>query len=347
MSFTIPIFIFLFFPLSMAAYWVCEIIESKWFQRIRVRDFMLVLISAAFYMGTGLIAIKYLVLYIVFVYFGVRLLQYFQGKQILVRQKIISVVMVVALIYALARSKYYVFVMSIWSSIVGVPVDVDKPFVMLGLSFITFSAISYVVDVYKGKAESGSWLDCALYLSFFPKIVSGPIVLWRDFAPQILHRKTTLDMVVAGVNRIMLGFAKKIILADNFGACLAQMNPSYGMDMLTAWGAVLLYMLQIYYDFAGYSDIAIGLSLLLGFQCRENFEFPYRSSSVTEFWRRWHISLGTWFKEYVYIPLGGSRGRLRRTALNLAVVFSLTGIWHGAGWTFVLWGGDKRCCGDY
>lgn len=339
MNFTIPVFIFLFFPISVVAYWICGIIESKWFQRIRLRDFMVVLISGVFYTSFGLIAIKYLVLYIAFVYSGVRLMQYFRGRQILARQNIISIVLITALIYVLARSKYYVFVMSIWSSIAGMPAEVDKPFVMVGLSFITFSAISYVVDVYKGKAESGSLLDCALYLSFFPKIVSGPIVLWRDFAPQILQRKTTLDMAVAGINRIMLGFAKKIILADSFGACLAQMNPTYGIDTITAWGAVLLYMLQIYYDFAGYSDIAIGLSLLFGFQCRENFDFPYRSCSVTEFWRRWHISLGAWFKEYVYIPLGGSRCTLRRTMVNLAVVFVLTGIWHGAGWMFVLWGG--------
>lgn len=208
----------------------------------------------------------------------------------------------------------------------------------LGLSFLTFSAVSYLTDIYRGDAAQGSLMDCALYLTFFPKVVSGPIVLWKDFKPQIGERKTTLKAGIDGLNRIMIGFAKKIILADSFGACIAQIGIS-GIDRITAAGTLVLYMLQIYYDFSGYSDIAIGLSKLFGFEVKENFNFPYRSKSISEFWRRWHISLGTWFREYVYFPLGGSRAGCYRTLWNLAVVFTLTGFWHGAGWNYILWGG--------
>lgn len=210
----------------------------------------------------------------------------------------------------------------------------------LGISFITFSAISYLVDIYTGKAKAGNIIDCLLYLTFFPKIVSGPIVLWRDFQNQIQTREININKCVNGVNRIIIGFAKKLILADMFGMCIGEIQKSaaYGIDIISAWLCVLLYMLQIYYDFAGYSDIAIGVAKILGFDFKENFNFPYRSRSISEFWRRWHISLGTWFREYVYIPLGGSRMGKTRTIINLAVVFFLTGIWHGASWTYIIWG---------
>lgn len=186
-------------------------------------------------------------------------------------------------------------------------------------------------------------MDCFLFLSFFPKIISGPIVLWKDFAPQIKTRRLTLDRTVEGVNRIMIGFAKKVILADSFGKCLASIELQ-GIDQITAAGTVLLYMLQIYFDFAGYSDIALGAAKLFGFDFKENFNFPYRSKSISEFWRRWHISLGTWFREYIYIPLGGSRKGRTRTLVNLGIVFAVTGIWHGAGWNYILWGGINGVC---
>ena len=211
----------------------------------------------------------------------------------------------------------------------------------LGISFITFSAISYLADIYTDKARVGNILDCTLYLTFFPKVVSGPIVLWRDFDNQIKERHITLDGISNGVSRVMIGFIKKLILADTFGACV---DSARNVDTSTAWGIALLYMLQIYYDFSGYSDIAIGISNMLGFSVKENFNFPYISTSITEFWRRWHMSLGTWFREYIYFPLGGSRVKKARTIFNIAVVFVLTGIWHGAGWTYMLWGGINGIC---
>lgn len=174
-----------------------------------------------------------------------------------------------------------------------------------------------------------------LYLTFFPKIISGPIVLYRDFKEQVVLKKITADGFSDGINLIITGFAKKVILADTFGSCQANL---LNIDRITAIGIPILYMLQIYYDFSGYSDIAIGVSKLFGFNFKNNFNFPYRSKSISEFWRRWHISLGTWFRTYVYFPLGGSRAGLKRTLLNLGVVFALTGIWHGAGWNYILWG---------
>ncbi len=207
----------------------------------------------------------------------------------------------------------------------------------IGISFITFSAISYLADIRRGDADCKSLIDCALYLCFFPKVISGPIVLWKDFSPQCGAKKLTLDKAFEGVERIMTGFAKKLIIADTFGACIAK-TAAAAIDVPTAWGVNLLFMFQLYFDFSGYSDIAVGLGKLLGYEMKENFNFPYLSTSITDFWRRWHISLGTWFKEYIYIPLGGSRKGKARTVINLAAVFLLTGLWHGASWTFVLWG---------
>ena len=212
----------------------------------------------------------------------------------------------------------------------------------MGISFITFSAISYLADIYMGKDKAGNLIDCVLYLVFFPKVVSGPIILWRDFSKQIPTRQISLNSITNGVNRIMIGFAKKLIFADTFGACIA--SAASAIDVPTAWGIALLYMIQIYYDFSGYSDIAIGLASMLGYTFYDNFNFPYLSLSITEFWRRWHISLGTWFREYIYFPLGGSRRGKKRAIANVAIVFILTGIWHGAGWTYMLWGAINGIC---
>lgn len=207
----------------------------------------------------------------------------------------------------------------------------------IGISFITFSAISYLVDIRRGHGDCKNPINCALYLCFFPKVISGPIVLWKDFKPLCGQKTLTLDMAFEGIERIMMGFAKKLIIADTFGACIAS-TVGVAIDVPTAWGVNFLFMMQIYFDFSGYSDIAIGLGKLLGYDMKENFNFPYVSTSIKDFWRRWHISLGTWFKEYIYIPLGGSRKTQLRTIINLAVVFLLTGLWHGAAWTFVVWG---------
>ena len=219
-------------------------------------------------------------------------------------------------------------------------VDFSEFLIPIGISFVIFEAISYVVDIYRGDAEAGSLLECLVFLSFFPKLVSGPIVLWKDFRPQLNNRRVKLDEIAEGIDRIIIGLAKKAVIADTLGSRIAAINTGIeygGVDMGTMWLRALLFFLQLYFDFSGYSDIAIGIGRIFGFRWKENFNYPYLSVSITEFWRRWHISLGTWFREYVYIPLGGNRRG--NVYVNLMIVFLLTGIWHGAGWQFLVWGG--------
>lgn len=217
--------------------------------------------------------------------------------------------------------------------------------VPIGLSFAIFESISYVVDIYREDADAGCFLDCAIFLSLFPKLVSGPIVLWRDFKPQLGNRRASIDKISAGIDRIIIGYAKKAIIADTFGVQIALINSGIagtGVDTATMWLRALLYFFQLYFDFSGYSDIAIGLSRIFGFDFKENFNYPYISKSITDFWRRWHISLGSWFREYVYIPLGGNRRG--NVYLHLLIVFLLTGIWHGAGNNFLIWGCIHGIC---
>ena len=360
MGFTTQAFLFLFFPVCTAAYlaveWAGRIaLLSGVLKRCRAGDWVLIVFSLGFYMWACFDDVFRLCLYILAVYAAGRCIRRSREKGLYLQvrrtgetetaslprlplARVPLILSLCGLVLLLAHFRYRGMLTQVWNGIFGDSVEARSVLAPLGISFITFSAISYLVDIYWGKAEAGSLVDCALYLSFFPKVVSGPIVLWRDFQAQIEGRKPTLAQRVDGINRIMIGFAKKLLLADQFGACISRIG-DWGYDKVTAWGAVLLYMLQIYYDFAGYSDIAIGLAKLFGFEIKENFNFPYRSRSISEFWRRWHISLGTWFREYVYIPLGGSRLGQRRTLWNLAMVFLLTGIWHGAGWTYMLWGG--------
>ena len=216
----------------------------------------------------------------------------------------------------------------------------------IGISFFTFQALSYVIDVYRGEcAVQRNVLKLALYVSFFPQLIAGPIVKYKDISDQIDGRKMSLEKTASGIRRFMIGFGKKILLANMLGRCadhIYELTPAYISGGL-AWTAALAYTFQIYYDFSGYSDMAIGLGRMFGFEFRENFMHPYMSGSIKEFWRRWHISLSSWFRDYVYIPLGGNRKGTARTYINLFIVFLLTGLWHGAAWNFVFWGVFHGC----
>lgn len=207
----------------------------------------------------------------------------------------------------------------------------------LGISFYTFQALSYTIDVYRGTKAQRSFVNFAGYLTLFPQLVAGPIVRYSDVADQLENRRENIGQFADGVRRFVLGFAKKILLANAFGKMWVLVQ---GTDVgaLGAWLGALAYTLQIYFDFAGYSDMAIGLGRMFGFEFLENFNFPYISRSITEFWRRWHMSLSTWFRDYLYIPLGGSRKGEARTIVNLLIVWLATGLWHGASENFVLWG---------
>lgn len=212
----------------------------------------------------------------------------------------------------------------------------------IGLSFFTFQALSYVVDVYRGEKCQRNPLYVGLYISFFPQLIAGPIVKYSAVAEQIENRKETLDKFSIGSVRFMGGFSKKILLANTMAVVADKafaLNNDMNLTMSFAWLGAIAYSLQIYFDFSGYSDMAIGLGRMFGFEFEENFNYPYTAVSITDFWRRWHISLSNWFRDYVYIPLGGSKtGSKLKNIRNLFVVWILTGIWHGANWTFVVWG---------
>ncbi|MBQ7846275.1 MAG: MBOAT family protein [Clostridia bacterium] len=209
----------------------------------------------------------------------------------------------------------------------------------IGISFFTFQAMSYVIDVYRGTRVQKNPASLGMYISFFPQLIAGPIVRYTTVEEQIRHRVITVDSFCEGVRRFIIGFNKKMLLANVLGEAADAIFAMSGMSTLTAWVGIACYTLQIFYDFAGYSDMAIGLGKMFGFNFLENFDYPYCSGSITEFWRRWHISLGSWFRDYVYFPLGGSRVKSKlRLVFNLAAVWLLTGVWHGANWTFILWG---------
>lgn len=339
MAFTSLVFLYVFFPLCLVVYYGCEMAATKWrwIEHYRIKDIILILASLGFYSFAGLNGGLFLALYILAIYAAGKMLECCIEKN---RRKVLAgslfLLVLVLIIY-----KYMNFLFRIAGRL-GLATATGEISIIapLGLSFITFSAVSYLTDIYRRDAKAGNLLDAALFLSFFPKVISGPIQLWKDFRVQIKRGIPTSEEAIVNINRIVTGMAKKVILADTFGKAVAdiQSNVGYGIDSLTAWGGALLYMLQIYYDFSGYSDMAIGLAGLFGIRIRENFDFPYISQSISEFWRRWHISLGTWFRQYIYIPLGGNRKGFYRTLINLFTVFLLTGIWHGAGWNYILWG---------
>ncbi len=362
MVFTTQFFTFVFLPLVILSFLIVERMSyAKKFgtlvQKFRLSDIILIIFSLGFYAWALFDNVFRLLVYIIGVYCISLLLDNFKNsrKYIYIGQEgtnekrkfYISTIPftlgIAVLTFILVYFNYSNFIINCWNIFFRTDITAKSLIAPLGLSFITFSAISYVTDVYRGLAKQGSLIDCMLYISFFPKVISGPIVLYRDFKSQTNNRKCDIDKFSTGINLIIIGFAKKVILADSFGMCLAKFSP-YNIDSITALGSVLLYMLQIYYDFSGYSDIAIGISKLFGYDFQANFNFPYRSKSISEFWRRWHISLGTWFREYIYFPLGGSRINPKRTLINLGIVFALTGIWHGAGWNYILWGAINAAC---
>ena len=210
----------------------------------------------------------------------------------------------------------------------------------IGISFLTFEEISYVVDVYRGDAKpAGSVPKYLLFLMLFPHSIAGPIFRWKDLEAQLDRREHGIDLVAAGFSRFVLGLTKKVLVADAAALAVDPVFKTEGVvDPKMAWVAAIAYAIQIYFDFSGYSDMAIGLGQMAGFRFKENFDSPYRSASIVEFWKRWHISLSTWLRDYLYVPLGGNRHGERRTRIHILVVFALSGLWHGAAWTFVVWG---------
>ena len=235
--------------------------------------------------------------------------------------------------------KYAGFFAQNLRQLTGWDIPVIRVALPIGISFYTFQIISYVVDVWRGTVPAQkNLIDLAAYIAMFPQLIAGPIVRYADVREQLSTRRTTGQDLAAGLSRFVAGLSKKVLLANTLYALVTQFKAAGQRTVLFCWLYALAYVLHLYFDFSGYSDMAIGLGRIFGFHFPENFQYPYISRSVTEFWRRWHISLGTWFRDYVYIPLGGNRVPRARWVLNLAVVWALTGLWHGAAWNFVAWG---------
>lgn len=260
--------------------------------------------------------------------------KYFYARSLLVFDVILN-------IGILFMFKYLDFAITISNTLLKTAFSLRNIVLPIGISFFTFQALSYVIDVYRGTVKvQYNLLYLALYISFFPQLIAGPIVRYSTIADQIMNRVCTLDKFAEGVRRFFLGFGKKVILANNLSVLVGEISYQdvATTNPLILWIGSICFSLQIFYDFSGYSDMAIGLGKIFGFDFEENFNYPYISKSVTEFWRRWHISLGQWFRDYVYIPLGGSRTSILHHLLNMFVVWGLTGIWHGANYTFIVWG---------
>lgn len=240
---------------------------------------------------------------------------------------------------ALGLFKYADFFIDSFRAVTGIPVPLLRLALPMGISFYTFQCLSYGVDVYRGRVRAQKNLaDFACYVCLFPQLVAGPIVRYADIAAELQSRHTTREDFAEGLLRFCVGLGKKVILADGLAGLVAAAHGTAEPTVLSYWLYAVGFTLEIYYDFSGYSDMAIGLGRIFGFHFCENFNYPYLSESITEFWRRWHMSLGSFFRDYVYIPLGGNRVRKAKWVRNILVVWMLTGLWHGAGWNFVLWG---------
>lgn len=248
---------------------------------------------------------------------------------------------VVVNLFILCFFKYYGFLIDTINGIFGSEITYTKLALPIGISFYTFQALSYIIDVYRGEVkEQKNFIKFAVYLSMFPQLIAGPIIKYKDVEKQLGKREITREKVGHGIEYFIFGLSKKVLLANNLGLLYTQILalPDAKLSVLTAWIGIAAYTMQIYFDFSGYSDMAIGLGKMLGFDFPANFNYPYISKSITEFWRRWHISLSTWFREYLYIPLGGNRVIPWKHIRNILVVWLLTGLWHGASWNFVFWG---------
>ena len=322
-------FLFVFLPAVLAAYFLCP---RRWHNAV------LLVFSLFFYAWGEPIYILLMLCSITVSFLAGRALGRTHTPA---RRRAVLSASVAYHLLTLGFFKYADFLIGTVNSLFGLSLPLLSLPLPIGISFYTFQTLSYIVDVYRGVcAPQRRWDWLAMYVSLFPQLIAGPIVRYQTVEQQIAHRTISRAQCAEGVRRFTAGLVKKVLLANNIGLVFTQImgNGALPQSVLAAWVAVAAYTFQIYFDFAGYSDMAIGLGKLFGFTFEENFNLPYLSRSITEFWRRWHISLGTWFRDYVYIPLGGNRCGWGRQLFNIAVVWLLTGLWHGASWNFVLWG---------
>ena len=333
MLFSSIIFLFYFLPILTAVYFLVPR------RRMDLRNLVLLIASLIFYSWGEPVYVFLMIYSSFFNYFMAHLIHQNQVKGGSGKKDLAFTVGMN--LFILCFFKYFGFLMDTINGIFGSHLHYTALALPIGISFYTFQALSYIIDVYRGNVKpQGSFLKFTLYISLFPQLIAGPIVKYRDIEEQLAERETSLEKFGEGAVRLLFGLGKKVLLANNLGALHTAILalPDSKVSMATYWIGMIAYTLQIYFDFSGYSDMAIGLGRMFGFEFLENFNYPYMSRTVTEFWRRWHISLGTWFREYLYIPLGGNRVSVPRHLLNLMIVWSLTGLWHGASWNFICWG---------
>lgn len=329
MVFSSTIFLCVYLPLVLLGYYICP---------KKGRNLFLLIVSLVFY-AWGEPKYVFLMIFSILVnyIFGRLMDKHRENKK---RLKLMLVLSVVIDLGLLSVFKYTDFIITNVNAIFGANFDLLNIALPIGISFYTFQAMSYTIDVYRNDVRvQKNLIDFGMYITMFPQLIAGPIVRYADVQDQLAERSVTTADFSEGVMRFVVGLGKKVLLANQMGAVWSDIYALGGdVSALMAWTGAIAYTFQIYFDFSGYSDMAIGLGRMFGFKFPENFRYPYQSVSITDFWRRWHITLSTWFKEYLYIPLGGNRRGLARQALNLLIVWSLTGFWHGAGWNFVMWG---------
>lgn len=328
MVFSSIVFISVFLPIT---YILHLVIPS-----IKIKNILLIAASLVFYAYGEPVYVLLMIISAFLNYIGAYLIGKTDNHK-----KLFLILNVIINIGILVFFKYTGFLVEQLDFIFRLSIPVPQITLPIGISFFTFQAMSYVIDVYRGSVETQkNFFKVLLYISFFPQLIAGPIVKYHDINKQIDDRKVTASESALGLRRFICGLAKKVIIANTMGqAADILFSASSGeINIITSWIGAIAYMMQIYYDFSGYSDMAIGLGKMFGFNFRENFLYPYGSTSIKDFWRRWHISLSSWFKEYLYIPLGGNRKGKFRTCINKIIVFFFTGLWHGANWTFIIWG---------
>lgn len=329
MVFSSLIFLFIFFPLTLLLYFIARNIKTK--------NFILVVASLIFYSWGEPVWVILLIFSSILDYTVSHAIEKHRNQPITKFYLAVSVIINLGL---LAVFKYSGFFISTINSAFGLSLPEPAFSLPIGISFYTFQTMSYSIDVYRGNVKAQkSFMNFLMFVSLFPQLIAGPIVRYSDIEDQISKRTVTTEAFSAGTTRFMAGLGKKVLIANYAGSLATSLLKDIdSAAVMSVWFGVLFYAFQIYFDFSGYSDMAIGLGKMFGFDYPENFKYPYISTSITEFWRRWHITLSSFFRDYVYIPLGGNRVGVPRQILNLLIVWGLTGLWHGASWNFVLWG---------
>lgn len=332
MVFSSILFIFYFLPLTLLLYYAGP---------SRLRNLVLLVMSLAFYSWGEPVYISIMLFSTVFDYGNGIAIEKCLSSGRKRAARAVLLLSVAGNLGILGFFKYSNFFIETVNAVGGTDFPLLELSLPIGISFYTFQTMSYTIDVYLGQARAQKNLvQFGAYVAMFPQLVAGPIVKYKDISGQLADRNVTAERFSYGISRFITGLSKKVLLANNIGMVWEQISGGNlaGLSAAEAWIGAAAFSFQIYFDFSGYSDMAIGLGELFGFHFQENFNYPYRSKSMTEFWRRWHISLGTWFREYVYIPLGGSRKGMKRQLRNLLTVWCLTGLWHGASWNFLVWG---------